>query len=289
MKEMIRLQQSEQSAKCVCKASAGGISTRRKREKKVGIERHSTDILTTLRHDHIVVWDPYCVISHQTFLVCKFPYFTHPLLSMYTIDTILGQQKSSTNRDTVFSFVTILEALFCITDQPNNYWWPRVPLSNLRFCHFSLRPVMGSNFVEYCQCAQWPFVALLQLCVYWQSLTASCESPFCRWSKRESEWTQKLCSFREALTGRQVRAKDAQSKELAHTDIKSAINGLAKRIIRPAKQSAKEKEKSIVKYSSATVETLSQVNNRSSQASLEWQRLCRMSERLACTAKASES
>lgn len=52
MREMIRLQQSEQSAECVCKANGGageGISTERRREKEVRIEleRHCTPLTHT--------------------------------------------------------------------------------------------------------------------------------------------------------------------------------------------------------------------------------------------------
>ena len=71
-----------------------------------------------------------------------------------------------------------------------------------------------------------------------------------------------------------------------------AINGLAKRIIRPAKQSADLQEGTMKKKSkvkcttTATVETLTEVNNRSSQVSLGGggggggRKLNRMTERL---------
>lgn len=86
-----------------------------------------------------------------------------------------------------------------------------------------------------------------------------------------------------------------------HADINSAmaINGLAKRIIRPAKQSADLQEETMKKKSkvkcttTATVETLTEVNNRSSQVSLGGgggggRKLNRMTERLL-SSRVSES
>ncbi len=80
-----------------------------------------------------------------------------------------------------------------------------------------------------------------------------------------------------------------------------AINGLAKRIIRPAKQSADLQEETMKKKSkvkcttTATVETLTEVNNRSSQVSLGGgggggggRKLNRMTERLL-SSRVSES
>ena len=95
-----------------------------------------------------------------------------------------------------------------------------------------------------------------------------------------------------------LRAKNIGTHRQTDRHSAMAINGLAKRIIRPAKQSADLQEETMKKKSkvkcttTATVETLTEVNNRSSQVSLGGggggRKLNRMTERLL-SSRVSES